>query len=190
MLRPGLSVTEMAVTDLPATPTAVWTVRASLGAEFDDLIVISFGDDRATLVLRVGETVQEVNDSGFEGKTATLAVQLLAENSILQVPRGAPSGPDGWAVLGCRVGAARLRSGQGGSGRACLEAPAKRHVAAADMTRGGAQVHQSGLRHIRIDKRINEWKTPGRRAITVAATNTHQARAVRGLGLRWGEGWA
>ena len=62
-----------------------WTVKKTLGSEHDELIVISFGDDRATLVLRVDETVQEVNDSGLEGKTSTLAVQLLAENSILQV---------------------------------------------------------------------------------------------------------
>jgi hypothetical protein len=36
------------------------------------------------------------------------------------------------------------------------------------------QVHSGGLRHIRTDRRINEWRAPGRRAITRAATNNRQ----------------
>jgi splicing factor 3B subunit 3 len=36
------------------------------------------------------------------------------------------------------------------------------------------QVHSGGLRHIRTDRRINEWRAPGRRAITRAATNSRQ----------------
>lgn len=36
------------------------------------------------------------------------------------------------------------------------------------------QVHSGGLRHIRTDRRINEWRAPGRRAITRATTNTRQ----------------
>ena len=92
MLRPGIAVAEVAVTELPARPTAVWTVRKTQEDAYDDLIVISFGDDKATLVLRVGDTVQEVNDSGLEGKTATLGVQLLANNSTLQArPRAHPA---------------------------------------------------------------------------------------------------
>ena len=36
------------------------------------------------------------------------------------------------------------------------------------------QVHAQGLRHIRTDRRINEWKTPGRRKILHAASNEKQ----------------
>jgi hypothetical protein len=36
------------------------------------------------------------------------------------------------------------------------------------------QVHGGGLRHIRTDRRINEWRVPGRRTIQHAATNTRQ----------------
>ena len=36
------------------------------------------------------------------------------------------------------------------------------------------QVHAAGLRHIRSDKRVNEWRAPGRRTITKAATNERQ----------------
>ena len=85
MLRPGLAVTDIAVTEVPARPTAVWTVKKSHESAYDDLIVISFSDDKATLVLRVGDTVQEVNDSGLEGKTATIGMQLMGNNSVLQV---------------------------------------------------------------------------------------------------------
>ena len=36
------------------------------------------------------------------------------------------------------------------------------------------QVHPQGLRHIRADRRINEWRAPGRRAISRTATNARQ----------------
>ena len=40
------------------------------------------------------------------------------------------------------------------------------------------QVHAGGLRHIRADRRVNEWRAPGRRTITKAATNERQAVIV------------
>lgn len=121
MLRPGLAVTDIAVTEVPARPTAVWTVKKSHESAYDDLIVISFSDDKATLVLRVGDTVQEVNDSGLEGKTATIGMQLMGNNSVLQV-------------------------------------------------------HQGGLRHINVDRRINKWAPPGRRSLISSALNKEQVR--------------
>ena len=42
------------------------------------------------------------------------------------------------------------------------------------------QVHSGGLRHIRTDRRINEWKVPGRRQIQRAASNEKQV--CMGLG--------
>lgn len=39
------------------------------------------------------------------------------------------------------------------------------------------QIHPSGLRHIRADRRVNEWRAPGRRTIVKAATNEQQARS-------------
>jgi hypothetical protein len=39
------------------------------------------------------------------------------------------------------------------------------------------QVHPGGLRHITPNRRINEWRAPGRRQIQRAASNTHQVRA-------------
>jgi len=73
----------MAISELPGNPNAVWTVRKSLDDEFDAYIVVSFVN--ATLVLSIGETVEEVTDSGFLGTTPTLMCSLLGEDAFLQV---------------------------------------------------------------------------------------------------------
>jgi splicing factor 3B subunit 3 len=36
------------------------------------------------------------------------------------------------------------------------------------------QIHPSGIRHIKGDKRINEWKTPGKKTIIHASCNERQ----------------
>lgn len=117
ILRPGLAVTEMAVSQLPGIPSAVWTVKKSINDEFDAYIVVSFAN--ATLVLSIGETVEEVSDSGFLDTTPSLAVSLLGEDSLMQV-------------------------------------------------------HPNGIRHIRADGRINEWKTPGKKTIVKVGCNRLQ----------------
>ncbi|WIA12061.1 hypothetical protein OEZ85_012138 [Tetradesmus obliquus] len=117
VLRPGLAVSELAVSPLPGAPTAVFTLRAQPGDEQDGFIVVSFSN--ATLVFEIGEEVKETSSSGFLATVATLHTQLLEDGSLLQV-------------------------------------------------------HAGGLRHIRTDRRINEWRAPGRRAITRAATNSRQ----------------
>ena len=48
VLRPGLAVTEMAVSPLPGNPTAVWTIKRHIGDDFDAYIIVSFTN--ATLV--------------------------------------------------------------------------------------------------------------------------------------------
>lgn len=83
VLRHGLAVTEMAANDMPGNPMAVWTVPASQEDPNDRYIVVSFLN--ATLVLEVGETVEETTESGFLASSPTVAVQLLADNAILQV---------------------------------------------------------------------------------------------------------
>ncbi|KAI3995357.1 hypothetical protein MKX01_032159 [Papaver californicum] len=117
ILRPGLAVAEMAVSPLPGIPVAVWTVKKNVSDEFDAYIVVSFA--QATLVLSIGETVEEVSDSGFLDTTASLSVSLLGDDSLMQV-------------------------------------------------------HPNGIRHIRDDGRINEWKTPGKRTIVKVASNRLQ----------------
>jgi splicing factor 3B subunit 3 len=81
-LKLGVPVQELAATDLPGKPSGIWTLAPQIGA-LDQLIVISFID--ATLVLAVGETVQEISDSGLLGSVQTIGVQRLADGSLLQV---------------------------------------------------------------------------------------------------------
>lgn len=117
ILRPGLAVSEMAVSQLPGVPSAVWTVKKNVNDEFDAYIVVSFAN--ATLVLSIGETVEEVSDSGFLDTTPSLSVSLIGDDSLMQV-------------------------------------------------------HPSGIRHIREDGRINEWRTPGKRTIVKVGSNRLQ----------------
>lgn len=96
----------MAVSELPGNPNAVWTVRRHVEGkgflieavrniaadvcslmfcsdEFDAYIIVSFVN--ATLVLSIGETVEEVTDSGFLGTTPTLSCSLLGDEALVQV---------------------------------------------------------------------------------------------------------
>ncbi|CAA9995282.1 unnamed protein product [Nesidiocoris tenuis] len=117
VLRHGLEVTQMAVSPLPGSPIAVWTVKKRADDEFDTFIIVSFVS--ATLVLRIGENVEEVADSGFHGITSTLACSLLGEDSAVQV-------------------------------------------------------HPGGVRHIRSDKRHQDWKAPSKQQIVKCAVNQRQ----------------
>ena len=85
--------------------------------ESDAYIVLSFVD--ATLVLGIGETVEEVSDSGFLGSVPTLSASRLGDDALLQI-------------------------------------------------------HPEGIRHIRYDGRVNEWKAPGKNTVTHSAVNGRQ----------------
>lgn len=117
VLRHGLEVTEMAVSELPGNPNAVWTVKKRADDDFDAYIIVSFVN--ATLVLSIGETVEEVTDSGFLGTTPTLSCSALGDDALVQV-------------------------------------------------------YPDGIRHIRADKRVNEWKAPGKKTVIRCAVNRRQ----------------
>jgi len=86
ILRRGVALSEMAVSPLPGTPNAVFTVKKRVSDAVHAYIVVSFVD--ATLVLAVGETVEEVSDSGFSGSVPTISASVLADDSLLQVHPG------------------------------------------------------------------------------------------------------
>lgn len=117
VLRHGLEVSEMAVSELPGSPNAVWTIKRRGDEEFDSYIVVSFIN--ATLVLSIGETVAEVTDSGFLGTTPTITCAQIGDDALVQI-------------------------------------------------------YPEGIRHIRADKRVNEWRTPGKRHILKCAVNQRQ----------------
>ncbi|XWS07837.1 hypothetical protein CRYUN_Cryun41cG0027100 [Craigia yunnanensis] len=83
ILRPGLAISEMAVSQLPGVSSAVWTLKKNVNDAFDAYIVVSFAN--ATLVFSMGETVEEVSDSGFLDNTPSLALSLIGDDSLMQV---------------------------------------------------------------------------------------------------------
>lgn len=117
ILNQGLEAAELAVSELPGNPSAVWTTKLRADDQYHAYIVVSFAN--ATLVLSIGETVEEVTDTGFLTSSPTIAVQQLGEDALIQV-------------------------------------------------------YPQGIRHIRADRRVNEWRTPGGQVIVQAATNNRQ----------------
>ena len=81
ILRHGLGVTEMAASQLPGRPTALWTVRTKVPegeSTLDRYIVISFIN--ATLVLSIGERVTDAKNTGFDSEKPS-TISLAASNS-------------------------------------------------------------------------------------------------------------
>ncbi|KAI9675640.1 MAG: pre-mRNA-splicing factor rse1 [Caeruleum heppii] len=124
-LRHGLEVSEIVESELPGVPSAVWTTKITRNDEFDAYIILSFSN--GTLVLSIGETVEEVTDTGFLSSAPTLAVQQLGEDGLIQV-------------------------------------------------------HPKGIRHIRADRRVNEWPAPQHRSIVAASTNERQVAVALSSG--------
>ncbi|KAI9823099.1 MAG: pre-mRNA-splicing factor rse1 [Sarea resinae] len=124
-LKHGLEVSEIVESELPNVPSAVWTTKLTRGDEFDAYIILSFTN--GTLVLSIGETVEEVTDTGFLSSAPTLAVQQLGEDALIQV-------------------------------------------------------HPKGIRHIRADRRVNEWPAPQHRSIVAATTNERQVAVALSSG--------
>lgn len=124
-LKHGLEVNDIVDSELPGRPLAVWTTKITRADEFDAYIVLSFPN--GTLVLSIGETVEEVTDTGFLSSASTLAVQQLGEDALIQV-------------------------------------------------------HPKGIRHIRADRRVNEWPAPQHRSIVAATTNERQVAVALSSG--------
>lgn len=117
VLRHGIEVAEMAVSQLPGNPNAVWTVKRRYDDQFDSFIIVSFIN--ATLVLSIGEVVEEITDSGFMATSPTISCAQIGDDALVQI-------------------------------------------------------YPDGIRHIRADKRVNEWRAPGRKQIVKCAINLKQ----------------
>lgn len=83
VLRHGLEVTEQAMSMLPSIATGLWSLRKRCDSNYDDYIVVSFSN--ATLVLGVGETIDEILDSGFLSTKTTIGCTQLGDDSIVQI---------------------------------------------------------------------------------------------------------
>jgi splicing factor 3B subunit 3 len=86
-LRHGMEVEESVSSELPGIPNAVWTTKRTEDDPYDSYIILSFVN--GTLVLSIGETIEEVQDTGFLSSSPTLAVQQIGADALLQVhPHG------------------------------------------------------------------------------------------------------
>ncbi|KAI8974178.1 CPSF A subunit region-domain-containing protein [Trametes punicea] len=86
-LRHGLEVEEAINFDLPGIPNAIWTTKLKEDDEHDAYIVLSFVN--GTLVLSIGETITDAEDTGFLTSAPTVAVQQIGADALLQVhPHG------------------------------------------------------------------------------------------------------
>jgi len=83
VLKHGLTVTEMAVSEITGTPTAVWSLIKNPNNDQHSFIIVSFLN--ATMVLSVGETVEEVMNSGFNKSTPTISAGLFGKDLLCQV---------------------------------------------------------------------------------------------------------
>ena len=83
VLRHGLAVGVVAETPLPQAPRAVWTVRAAARDAGDRYIVLAYA--AATMVLAVGEQIEESTTSGLVLDAATLACGLVGDDALVQV---------------------------------------------------------------------------------------------------------
>ncbi|KAF2497192.1 putative nuclear mRNA splicing factor [Lophium mytilinum] len=82
-VRNSLAVLDLVESQLPQSASAVWTTKMTVDDEHDSYIVLSLVS--MTLVLSIGEDVEEVTDSGFMKETTTLAVQQWGPDNLLQI---------------------------------------------------------------------------------------------------------
>ncbi|KAF4445954.1 Pre-mRNA-splicing factor rse1, partial [Fusarium albosuccineum] len=80
MLKHGLEVDEVATSELPGTVSGVWTTRLTRHDKYDAYIILTSSDN--TLVMSVGEEVEQVSDSGFLTSVTTLAIQQIADDGL------------------------------------------------------------------------------------------------------------
>lgn len=81
----GLSVSELVSSPLPINPTDIYTAKLLQGAINDQYLVLSSSLSQKTMVLSIGEVVEEVRDSGLEIDQHTLMVQQIGTNSLVQI---------------------------------------------------------------------------------------------------------
>jgi len=100
VLKHGLQVTEEASSDLPGVPNGVWTIRGRQEESVDRYIVVSFTN--ATLVFGVGDSIEEVTDSGFLGTAPTLQVGVDGNISSSDSSSDSSSSSSSNNSSGCR----------------------------------------------------------------------------------------
>ncbi|KAF3050035.1 pre-mRNA-splicing factor rse1 [Didymella keratinophila] len=85
--RNALEVLDLIESPLPQNASDVWTTKLTSEDETDTLIVMCLHN--RTLVLKIGDDVEEAANTGFLADTNTLGVQQFGEDCIIQIhPKG------------------------------------------------------------------------------------------------------
>ncbi|CAI6336295.1 unnamed protein product [Periconia digitata] len=85
--RNALEVLDLIESPLPQNASGVWTTRLTAEDETDTLIVLCLHS--RTLVLKIGDDVEEASNTGFMLDTNTLGVQQFGEDCVIQIhPKG------------------------------------------------------------------------------------------------------
>lgn len=85
--RNALEVLDLIESPLPQNASSVWTTKLTVEDETDTLIILCLHS--RTLVLKIGEDVEEASNTGFLLETNTLGVQQFGEDCIIQIhPKG------------------------------------------------------------------------------------------------------
>ncbi|KAF5628939.1 pre-mRNA-splicing factor rse-1 [Fusarium sp. NRRL 52700] len=83
MLKHGIEVNEVAASELPGTVSGVWATKLTRHDKYDTYIMLTSSDN--TLVMSVGDEVQQVSDSGLLTSVTTLAIQQIADEGLIQI---------------------------------------------------------------------------------------------------------
>lgn len=81
ILRHGLAIAELASSPLPGKPLAIWTIKKAFTDLIHRYIILSFLNQ--TLVLSIGDKVEEAHDSGLDNGKQTIHVSVLEDNSVI-----------------------------------------------------------------------------------------------------------
>lgn len=81
----GIPTSTIVSSELPLIPTDIHSTKLFANSTSDDYLVISSSLDSKTLVLSIGENVEEVEDSNFVTNHPTILVQQVGVSSVVQV---------------------------------------------------------------------------------------------------------
>lgn len=81
----GIPVSELVSSPLPMVPTSILTTKKMSTSVSHDYLVLSSTLKSQTLVLSIGEVVEDVSDSGFVADQHTILAQQVGTQSIIQV---------------------------------------------------------------------------------------------------------
>lgn len=84
-LTHGISTNTVVSSPLPIQPTAISTTKVFAESTNDEYLVLSSTLSSQTLVLSIGEVVEEVSDSQFVTNEPTINVQQVGKSSIVQI---------------------------------------------------------------------------------------------------------